>query len=162
MQCNLFTLLNNHEIQDKLRRDEDDQYYLLENGVIRKIPDDETLKALHVKKDQTLVGEEIIIVPLLTDEEKELHSFGPPFPSRKDGTLIKGSKNRNVYYLFNGHKHLIWDMSVFLGMGKSFDEVKTMPDSDIEQIFQGPPIRSVEQYHKMIGSKSEDLKKASL
>lgn len=122
---------------DKLRIDTDGTYYLIENGILRKIPDVYTFKALHLRVPEGGIKQ-------LTEEDKELHSFGNPFPSRKDGQLIKTQKNPTVYYLKDGLKHMIPNMATFSSMGLELSDIKTLPDADVAQIGVGHHIHDVQ------------------
>lgn len=122
--------------QDKFRVTDDGKYFLIENGYLREIPDEETLKALHHQKGDKPTQK-------LTDIDSKAYPAGSAMPSRKDGELIKAKKSNWVFLIEGGHRRGIPNMETLLHLNMKLADVKVLPDTDMEQIVMGEPIPDV-------------------
>jgi hypothetical protein len=127
--------------QDKFRVDDEGIYYLLENGMMRKIPDAETLKALHHIQDADKPTQK------LTALDRGAFPMGDPVHTRKDGQLIKAAKSNWVFVTEGGKRRGIPNMETLLHLKFTLADVKVLPDADIEQIVMGEPIPDVKSKH---------------
>ena len=126
--------------QDKLRMNQTTNgtiYYLIENGILREVPDNFTLTTFHLK----ITGN---IAPL-TEEDKQLYPIGNPFPSRRDGSLVKLPKRLQLWLVKDGKRHAIPNMETFNSIKPPLHlkDIIVLPESDMEQIPLGPPIPNV-------------------
>ncbi|MFY9531888.1 MAG: hypothetical protein WBC04_17820 [Candidatus Acidiferrales bacterium] len=64
---------------------------------------------------------------------------GPQFPSRTDGTLLKGS-GPAIYVMQNGQRHWIPDPATFNAMGYNWSAVQNVADSDLIAIPLGSQV----------------------
>jgi hypothetical protein len=64
---------------------------------------------------------------------------GPQFPSRSDGTLLKGSADP-IYVMNNGSRHWIPDPATFNALGYSWSAVQSVADADLNAIPLGAQI----------------------
>lgn len=110
------------------------EYYIIDYGMLRRIPDNITLCAMHLRENDAV---------LVTAEEKVLYPFGLPYPSRVDGVAIRANKRQQVYVINNGRKRAIPNIDTFFSLNLSFNEVHVTSEFDIEQIPLGPPIPPV-------------------
>lgn len=126
--------------QDKLRvvrTTNGSLFYLIENGVLREMPDNFTMHTFHVKVTEN--------IPPLTEEDKRIYPIGPRIPSRKDGSLLKMPKRNQLWLVKNGHRHAIPNMETFNSIKPPLHlkDIIVLPESDIEQIPLGTPIPNV-------------------
>lgn len=120
---------------DKLRHSSNySQFYVIENDVIREIPDNITAYYMNVNLDKAT---------LLTDLDMQDYKFGSPIPSRRDGMLIKSAKQRLVYYMKEGHRHGIPNIDTFFKLGFNLEDIKVLSDSDLEQITIGDFVQNI-------------------
>lgn len=70
---------------------------------------------------------------------------GPPFPSRADGTLIKGS-DQAVYVMMSGRRCHIPDPDTFNAKGYNWGAVQQVDDDDLNAIPLGAALPSVDAY----------------
>jgi hypothetical protein len=106
-------------------------YYLIENGQLRLIPDEVTLNFMHLNASNAKV---------LSQSAKEKAAFGGPYPSRKDGLLIKAPKRNQVFITKGGKRHGVPNMETLSSMGESLSRLTVISDMDLEQIPVGDPI----------------------
>lgn len=123
--------------QDKFRIDDEGNYFVIENGFLRAIPDEDTLKALHHQ------GGEGSTTPKLTDIDSKAYPVGSEIPSRKDGQLIKASKSNWVFLIDGGRRRGIPNMETLMHLKYKLEDVKVLPDTDVEQIVMGEPMPDV-------------------
>ncbi len=124
--------------QNKLRLNKrDGKYYLIENNLLREVPDNSTFHALHLKANASLVAP-------LTALDEEQYAMGPPFPSRVDGTIVKTKKSPTVWYIKDGHRHMIPNLATFQSMKLDFNQLILLSEADLDQINVGHPVPSVE------------------
>jgi hypothetical protein len=64
---------------------------------------------------------------------------GPPFPSRSDDTLLKGS-TAPVYLMSGGQRHWIPDPSTLFALGYNWGDVESVADSDLNAIPLGAQV----------------------
>lgn len=120
---------------DKIRRTANySNYYLIENNLLRLIPDNTTAYYMHIN-----LGDATVLSNLdLTD-----YKIGPNIPSRTDGLLYKSAKQRQIYAIQKGHRHAIPNMDTFLSMGLKLENVIILQDADVDQITIGDVIPDV-------------------
>ena len=111
------------------------QYYLLEAGSFREIPDTFTIEAMHL--NHTLA------VPL-TEQDLLEHPLGGIFPSRKDGQTLKAPRNNYIYFVEGGKRRGIPDMDTLIKMGL-INNISTIHMGDLEQIPLGEPMPSLKE-----------------
>lgn len=127
-----------HHNQERLRFSPlDGKYYMVDGGTLREVPDNSTLRALHLNASEA---------QLLSPAEEEQLSVGSPYPSRADGLLykLKHPKVHTVFLMKDGKRHAIPNLATFESLKLSFDSLVQLGESDLEHIAMGPPIRSVE------------------
>eukprot|EP01034_Spumella_vulgaris_P022641 gene22641-28781_t len=115
----------------------DGKYYLIESSELREIADNNTFTALHLTRNASSVA-------LLSPSEEEQYKIGLPYPSRKDGVILKLKKAHTVWYLKEGKRHSIPNLATFHSLNLSFDSLQIVSDTDLDQIGVGHPIPSVE------------------
>ncbi len=127
---------------EKLRITEDRMhYYLIENGLLREVPDMETMKALHIPiKNESSLAESTIV---LSESDKALYPIGPAFISLKDGQVLKLRKHSAIYYIKDGHRHHVPDYDTFLAMNLTDADIKIVSDADLGQIHLGTVLPSI-------------------
>ena len=132
-----------HHHFDKLRFLDDDatrQYlYLIDNGVLRKIPDTRTMELLHLPVNAS----NIHTIPIISTDEKTLYPIGAPFLSLQDGKAIKLKKNPTVWYIQDGKRHQIPDWDTFLAMNLAHQTIEIVSEADMEQIHIGSILPSI-------------------
>lgn len=115
--------------QDKMR-DSNGTYYLIENGLLRLLPDKETIFHMHLNAS--------LAKPLDTMDTTAYH-FGPPFPSRRDGQMVRFKKSNYIFYIKDGRRHGIPNMDTFYTLNMSMSEVKLLSPEDLNSIVLGEP-----------------------
>lgn len=125
----------------KLRRtmgDDGEHVYIVDNGQIRQLPDNTTVHALlhMVRFHESGLTE----IPLLTEEDRTHNKMAQPYPSRKDGTLYKVNRNREIWYMKSGHRHSIPDMDTFFALNCSVGDIWTIDAGDMDLLPIGPAI----------------------
>ncbi len=106
------------------------QIYMMENHQLRLIPDMQTFNymGLNANAVQTVTSAVLSSIPT-----------GPPFPSRADGTLLKGS-GPAIYVMQGGDRHWIPDPATFNALGYSWGNVQTVADADLNAIPLGTQV----------------------
>ena len=138
--------------QDKFRRNvtsEGEVYYLIENGFLRKIPDRATLAALHHLRIDDEKGADIH-TQLLTPMDLLAYPIKNPVPSRRDGLVVKGPKNREVFVLDGGKRRSIPNMDTMYHLKIRFEDIKVLPDDDLKQISLGEPMPDVNKNETVV------------
>lgn len=123
--------------KDKLRKDSDGKYYLIENNLLREITDithNATFAALHIQKEW--IAEAALLQPI----DYKVYSAGPAIPLMVDGTLIKKRKDNEVWILKDGHRHSIPNMDTFWALKLRPQDIQIWGDADIDQISVGAPM----------------------
>ncbi len=110
------------------------EYYIIDYGMLRRIPDNTTLVAMHLREDDAVI---------VTKEEKYLYPFGLPYPSRVDGVAIRAKRRHQIYIIESGRKRAIPNKDTLFSLNLTFDNVHVTSDFDVEQIPLGPPINPV-------------------
>lgn len=116
--------------QDKLR-EENDTYYLIENGQLRLLPDLDTIKHMHLDASKAKPLDQIDLTA---------YPKGPVFPSRKDGQLIRYAKSNWIFLIKDGKRHGIPNLDTFFSLNATMAQVKVVSSQDLESIVMGDPI----------------------
>ena len=87
-------------------------YYLIEGDTLRIFPDNETLT--YISECMHL---DVVNTKLLSHLDRSDYPIGPPIVSRKDGTIVRGAKQKTIYHLQGGKKCAIPSMDKFSSMG---------------------------------------------
>ena len=143
--------------QDKFRRNvtsHGDEYYLIENGFLRHIPDDETLAALHHLRIDDEKGTDLH-TQALAEIDLVAYPMKAAIPSRRDGILIKAPKNNQVYVLEKGKRRAIPNMDTLMHLKLRLSDVKVLSDEDVQQILLGDPIPDINNHNSASGGKPE-------
>lgn len=119
-----------NQINKKLRIMED-KYYVIEDGLMRGVPDMSTLWLMHLNTSYATKPSE---------DEKKLLAIGPSFPSRKDGQIVKTRKNNEIFLVEEGKRRSIPDMDTFNHLGLSMQAVFVISETDLAQIPKGKPL----------------------
>lgn len=106
------------------------QVDMMQNHQRRWIPDPQTFNYMGLNWNAILT---------ISDNEWSSIPAGPQFPSRADGTLLKGSQP-NVYVMQNGQRHWIPDPATFDALGYSWADVQTVADADLNAIPLGAQV----------------------
>lgn len=124
------------------------QYFIIEHGFLRVIPDKETLASLHHMNVSDGKGIDIQ-TQTITPLDLTAYPIGVPMPSRKDGLLIKAPKNNQVYVIESGKRRGIPNMDTLAHLKLTLDDVKVYSDDDVQQIPLGFPIPDVNDPNKL-------------
>lgn len=117
----------------------DMDYFLIENGRLRQVPDNYTFAHFHITINNDTE------LKKLSEEDLAFYPLAEPFPTRENNKLVKTRKSREVFVLRNGHKHSLPDLDTFFHLKLKLEDVVVLSDSDMEQIPRGHPIKSVNQ-----------------
>jgi hypothetical protein len=118
------------------------EYFLIENGHLRKVPDNYTFAHFHITiKEDT-------VIKSLKPEDLTFFPLGDPFPTRQDNKLVKTRKNKEVFVLRNGHKHSLPDLDTFFHLKLRLENIVILSDSDMEQIPRGHAIKPYVEGHR--------------
>jgi hypothetical protein len=111
------------------------QYYLIEGGVIRLVPDTFTADLMHLNLSMSLP---------LTTADMINNKKGDVIPSRKDGRVYKAFRHDNVYIMEAGLRRKIPNRETIasLGIDRSKDVV-TIPVEDLRLIRIGDEMPNV-------------------
>ena len=123
--------------QDKLRNS-NGTYFLVENGQLRELPDQETIHHMHLNASKAKKLDEI---------DSTAYPKGPPFPSRRDGQLLRYAKSNWIFIVKDGTRHGIPNLDTFFHINGSFEKVNVVSLADFEGIVAGEPIPDV---HKLL------------
>jgi len=106
-------------------------YYLVQNGQRRLIPNQETLTAMGIAPNtvKAFPNQDLALIPL-----------GNNLPSRKDGTLLRGQDK--VYQMQSGKRRWIPDAETFNAMGLSWSDIKDFPVNDVDAVTIGSELPS--------------------
>jgi hypothetical protein len=102
----------------------------------RCIPDPPTFNNMGLKSAN---------IKQIADAEWEAIPAGPAFPSRADGTLLKGS-NPAIYVMLSGQRRLIPDADTFNARGYKRAAIHQVEDEDLNAIPAGATLPSVEAH----------------
>jgi len=107
----------------------DSTYYLMSYGLKRRIPDEETLKALNLDKTKAIE---------LSKEEFDKILPGQPMPTAKypDGSLIKGANNE-FYLITRGIKRLLPDDLTLKNLDLDKTKAISVSTAELENIPEG-------------------------
>jgi hypothetical protein len=109
------------------------EIHLMAGGVRRWVPDPATF---------THMGLDWSKVRTIPDAEWAGIPQGAPFPSRVDGTLLKGG-GPEVYVTAGGQRRWIPDPETFDAGGYRWSSVRVIADADLGAIPKGEPLASV-------------------
>lgn len=114
----------------RLVKGSDARVYLIEAGERRWIPDPPTFecRGLDWNAIQTIADADLNSIPR-----------GRDFPSRADGTLLKGT-GPAVFLMQNCERRWITSEEVFNRLGLHWDAIQTISDQDLEAIRRGPDL----------------------
>ncbi len=108
-------------------------YYLVQNGQLRLIPNQETLNALKINPNT---------VKRFSNEDLALIPTGQELPSRKDGSLLSISGGGKVYQMQSGKRRWIPDAETFNAMGLDWSNIKYFPIEDVDTVPLGEELPS--------------------
>ncbi len=135
--------------QDKFRvNSTSNEYWMIENGYLRLVPDLTTLEALHHFRMSDDKGHDVHTDPL-TPMDLTAYPIGMALPSRKDYELIKSPKGSTVYYLLGGKRRAVPNMDTLASLkdanGKLLEitDIKVIYETDLQQIDIGDDMPSV-------------------
>lgn len=109
-------------------------FYLVENGVLRELPDAETIQHMHLNAS---------LARPLGELDTSSHAFGPAFPSRRDGQVIKAAKHNWIFLIKDGRRHGIPNMETFFALNLSMAQVRVLSFEDLSSIVMGAPLPDV-------------------
>lgn len=72
--------------------------------------------------------------------QRDFFTKGIPPEIREQGQLLKGHQKPAVYFVYKGKKHLIPSETVFNQFGFSWNNVKKVPQMEVDQIPSGDPL----------------------
>ena len=133
--------------QDKFRLNGTD-YYMIENGYLRKISDLQTLKSLHHKMEVDDKGIDTHTTKL-TPIDLAAYPIGMALPSRRDGQLLKAKKEPAVWYMRGGKRHIVPNMDTLFSLkddqnkSHTIDTITILYDTDLMQIELGEELDDV-------------------
>lgn len=136
------------DFSGKMKGGKKGTYYLIENGFLRRIPDAQTLAALHHNNNSATPTQE------LTELDMKAYPLGEEIPSRKDGQVVKAPKNNWVFAIEGGKRRGIPNMDTLLHLGFKLSDVKVLSPTDLEQIVMGEPMPDVNK--KTHGGNNDD------
>lgn len=119
----------------------------IQNGLRRWIPDPTTFSCMGLKWNQ--------VQGIADSFWREIPS-GTAFPSRANGTLIKGS-GPAIYVMNNCQRHWIPDVATFNAHNYSWNAVQHISDADLQAIPLGAQLSAVQtaltaSRHSVVGS----------
>jgi hypothetical protein len=105
-------------------------YYLVQNGQLRLIPNQETLTAMGIAANtvKTFSNQDLTLIPL-----------GQALPSRKDGDVFADLSGNNIYLMESGKRRLLPKGYTLKELGINLPGSPTFPDSDFKDIPLGDP-----------------------
>jgi hypothetical protein len=105
-------------------------YYLVQNGQLRLIPNQETLTAMGIAANtvKTFSNQDLTLIPL-----------GKALPSRKDGDVFADLSGNNIYLMESGKRRLLPKGYTLKELGINLPGSPTFPDSDFKDIPLGDP-----------------------
>jgi hypothetical protein len=103
----------------------------------RWVPDPPTFSNMGLKWDN---------VQQIPDADWNEIPAGPPFPSRADGTLLKGSDPK-VYVMLSGQRCWVPDPDTFNTRGYNWAAIRQVADDDLNAIPVGTPLPSADAMH---------------
>jgi Subtilase family/Domain of unknown function (DUF4114)/Bacterial pre-peptidase C-terminal domain/LGFP repeat len=138
--------------ENQVIRDNNSDYYLVQNGQRRLIPNRETLKALKINSQTVnrFLNEDLALIPL-----------GNDLPSQKDGDVFSDLSGR-IYLMQSGKRHLVPDWNTLRDMGINVTGMSRFPESDLKDIELGDPIyqkaidAEYERYQGLLGNPTTD------
>lgn len=112
--------------EDKIRHNKNfSEFYLIENNVLRLIPDNSTAYFMHI---------DLANSKELSAYDLEDYPMGRPVVSRKDGVIMKSAKQRIIYFMKDGHRRGIPSLTTFYNMGLKLEDTLVVPETDLDQI----------------------------
>ena len=121
--------------QDKMRNDGNGTtFFLIENGALRELPDAETIRHMHLDPAKAKRLDEIDV---------KAYPRGPPFPSRRDGQLLRFAKSNWIFLIKDGKRHGVPNLDTFFSLNASMAQVKIVGQADLEAIVMGDPVPDV-------------------
>jgi hypothetical protein len=113
--------------------------YYISGGQRRRIPDPETLATLvnSGAQVQDLAPADLAAIP-----------EGGPLPTRRDGTLYRGTDSIYAFVLQGGRKQAAPDATTVRDAGHDVSGLITIPASDLADIPDGPPLPSTSRFLK--------------
>jgi len=106
-------------------------YYLIENGLLRQLPDNETIRHMHLEPAKAR--------PLDAMDTTAFHK-GPPFPSRRDGQFVRHPKSNWVFYIKDGRRHGVPNLDTFFSLNATMANIKVISYDDLSSIVLGEPL----------------------
>jgi hypothetical protein len=82
----------------------------------------------------------------ISDEDWNAMAVGPPFPSRADGTLLRGS-DQKIYVMLGGQRHWVPDPDTFNARGYNWGAVRQTEDDDLNAIPLGTALPTADSVH---------------
>jgi hypothetical protein len=114
------------------------QIDLMQGHERRWIPDPQTFNYM---------GLDWSAIQTIADSDWNAIAVGPPFPSRSDGTILRGpvgppfgEPEPAVYVMQSGQRRLIPDPATFNALGYNWSAIQSVLDSDLDAIPLGPQI----------------------
>jgi hypothetical protein len=117
-------------------------FYLIDHGMLRKIPDNVTAYYMHLDLDDATA---------VTADDLEHYPYGHPIPTRRDGMIYESSKQRLIYLMRAGHRNAIPSMTIFKKLGLRIEDLLVISDYDLEQIAVGDFIPNVDHQQATVG-----------
>ncbi|MEG4343921.1 S8 family serine peptidase [Microcoleus sp. A003_D6] len=104
-------------------------YYLVQNGRLRRVPNQETLNALKIDLNTVkhFLNEDLARIP-----------DGDDLPSRKDGDVFQDLSGR-IYLMQSGKRRFVPDWDTLRAIGINVTVMPTFPESDLKDIELGDP-----------------------
>ena len=104
-------------------------YYLVQNGQLRLIPNQETLTAMGIAANtvKTFSNQDLTLIP-----------YGDDLPSRKNGDVFADLSGR-IYLMESGKRRLVPDWDTLRAIGINVTYFPMFPESDIKDIELGDP-----------------------
>jgi hypothetical protein len=104
-------------------------YYLVQNGQLRLIPNQETLTEMGIAANtvKTFSNQDLTLIP-----------YGDDLPSRKNGDVF-GDLSGRIYLMESGKRRLVPDWDTLRAIGINVTYFPMFPESDIKDIKLGDP-----------------------
>jgi murein DD-endopeptidase MepM/ murein hydrolase activator NlpD len=104
-------------------------YYLVQNGQLRLIPNQETLTEMGIAANtvKTFSNQDLTLIP-----------YGDDLPSRKNGDVF-GDLSGRIYLMESGKRRLVPDWDTLRAIGINVTYFPMFPESDIKDIELGDP-----------------------
>lgn len=131
-----WTSTNNTHFRDGQRITFDDNYFTVENGCRRRIPDKPTIKYMGMSIDS--------FVNVSSIHGIDIPECNRPYPSRSTKKLLQTYSTRRVYFMDSGLKRPLHSAQTLNEFNLDFDNVNFILEDDFDAIPTGPEITTKE------------------